>query len=201
MQKIQIAVCAALFMLVSAGCSKDDQKKADQVPVCKTIEFCIDWSNLSSDIVNNLIVTASGQDFNGESFNEALTRESGTLKFVKENANIDNMGDNCPFTYMITVENRGESGDENEEYSPEFKMQIYAVFRDADGKALYTGSAEEREKDIIVDADYTKSPKIQGFEKFKKSVSRSIGSSERTYVFFRGQSSATGEYFFSHSSK
>lgn len=201
MKKIFIVGCAAFLMLVTAGCSKVDKKMANEAPVCKKIEFHIEWSNLSSDITNNLTITASGKDFNDVSFNEPIAEEAGAISFVKENVNIDNIGDNCPFTYKITVENRGESGDESEaEYSPKFKMQVYAVFRDAEGNALRTNSAGET-KDIIVDADYTNSDKIRGFEKFKNFVDRHIGSEERTYVFFRGQNSATGGYFFSHSSK
>lgn len=201
MRKFQIVICAALFMLVSAACSKDEQEKADAAPVCQTIEFHIDWSDMSEDIFNNLKITLSGKDFNGKSFTDDIAAVYGGYSFVKENANIDNMDDNCPFTYKIDVEDRDGSGDESKEYSYQFKMQVYAVFKDADGKELYTGSAEENVKDIIINANYAKSPKVQGFEKFKKLVSAAIASDERTYVFFRGQSSYTGEYFFSHSTK
>ena len=201
MRKIQIAFFAALFMLTFAACSKEEQKKADEAPVCQTIEFHINWSDMSEDIFNNFKITVSGKDFNGESFTGDIAAVYGGYKFVKENVNIDNIDDNCPFTYKIAVEDRDGSGDESKEYSYQFKMQVYAVFKDADGKELYTGSAEESTKDIIVNADFAKSPKVQGFEKFKKLVSAAIDSDERTYVFFRGQSSYTGEYFFSHSTK
>lgn len=200
MKKIQIFALVALAMLVAVSCSKSksSDEPVSDAPVCKTLELHVDWE-LSKDITDNFNVVLATTDFNGNAVSDTLRGIKGSSTFTKEDANIDNKEDNWPFTLRMDVAEAEGAVTTGNDYSAAFKVHIYAVFKDAAGKELYTGSKDSPTKDTIREKDY--SDAFNNFENLKKYLEKNLKVEEETYVFFRGQSVVSGEYFFSHSTK
>lgn len=197
MKKTLFAAFAVLAMLAAVSCSKSESG-SDPVsdgPVCKTLELHIEYV-MSKDITDNFNVVAKMTDFDGKVVTQALDDNiGGSTVFTNPNANINSDKSKCPFKLQVDlVEKEGRTPKES--YEPKFELYVYAVFKDADGKELYTGDSKDGRKSYVMFKNYSKESAMTGFDKFKSNLERHLKVSEITYVFFRGQSIVSGEYFF-----
>ncbi len=135
---------------------------------------------------------------NGKVESQPLNSISHSITFTKDDANIDGDKDMWPFLLGVKVARKDNADTLKTSYNPQFVFQCYAEFFDAEGKELNTGSGDGTNKSSIIFKDYSKESSKSSFEAFENLIVR-LNEEEQTYVFFRGKSVLSGEYFFSWS--
>ncbi len=187
MKKILFVSAIIAVCLSFAGCKKVSSASVSG-PVATKVEFCIEWSGVSQDIIDNFDIVFSGVDFNKKPFRDTLKNTNGKLIFPSGTVEIKDTEDHCPFTYSCSVTpGRGVA---EGPFTCEYHLFVGARFYDANGNLLtcWEGGTE----DTIFKAEST--GQVQTAEAFNRKITSAFGEDEKTFVFFRN----SGNFGFSH---
>lgn len=187
MKKILFVSAIIAVCLSFAGCKKVSSASVSG-PVATKVEFYIEWSGVSQDIIDNFDIVFSGVDFNEKPFCDTLKNTDGELVFPSGTVEIKDTEDHCPFTYSCSV--TSGRGVKEGPYSCESHLFVGARFYDANGNLLTCW--EGGTKDTIFDENC--SAEIQEANKFYSKVAHVFEQNATTFVFFRN----SGNFGFSH---